>query len=64
MPDKTTIKGKIEKTVEMLKVGEVIQLERFGFCRIDKGVYKIWFTHWLFESFKFFLYVKLGMFGI
>ena len=48
MPDKTTIKGKIEKTVEMIDVGDVVQLERFGFCRLDSvedGVYQFWFSH-------------------
>ena len=48
MPDKTTIKGKAEKNLEMLKTGDVIQFERFGFCRLDSiedGLYKFWFTH-------------------
>jgi len=48
MPDKTTIKGKIEKTVKILKEGDIVQLERFGFCRldsIDNNVYKFWFAH-------------------
>lgn len=48
MPDKTTIKGKAEKNLEILKTGDVIQFERFGFCRLDSiedGVYKFWFTH-------------------
>ncbi len=48
MPDKTTIKGKIEKTVKILKEGDIVQLERFGFCRldsIDNDVYKFWFAH-------------------
>lgn len=48
MPDNTAISGKIEKSVGMLKVGDIVQMERFGFCRLDsieEGVYKFWFAH-------------------
>jgi len=48
MVDKKIIKGLAEPTIKKLKVGDIIQFERFGFCRLDeiKGkVYKFWFTH-------------------
>jgi glutamyl-tRNA synthetase len=48
MPDATTIKGVAEPGIKNLKVGEIIQFERFGFCRLDQiegKVYKFWFTH-------------------
>jgi hypothetical protein len=37
-----------ETNISMLKPGEVIQFERFGFCRLDsieKNTYKFWFAH-------------------
>jgi len=52
MDDATTITGVAEHNIKHLKVGEIIQFERFGFCRLDeiekqhgKEVYKFWFTH-------------------
>jgi len=48
MPDGNWVEGFAEKNIEKLKVGEVIQFERFGFCRFDrkKGTsYEFWFTH-------------------
>ncbi|HIH32561.1 TPA: glutamate--tRNA ligase [Candidatus Woesearchaeota archaeon] len=52
MDDATTIKGVAEHNIRQLKVNEVIQFERFGFCRVDaiedhkgKKLYKFWFTH-------------------
>ena len=48
MPDGTILLGKSESNIAMLKLGEVIQFERFGFCRldeIDKGIYRFWFAH-------------------
>jgi glutamyl-tRNA synthetase len=55
MDDATTLKGVAEHSIKQLKVGEVIQFERFGFCRLDsveknlqdrsKNIYKFWFTH-------------------
>jgi glutamyl-tRNA synthetase len=48
MPDKTILKGLAEHNISSLKQGEVIQFERFGFCRLDKiekDTYKFWFTH-------------------
>lgn len=48
MPDKEVKTGLGCKYLKDLKIGEVIQFERFGFCRLDSveaGVYKFWFTH-------------------
>lgn len=53
LPDHRLLTGLAEKSIETLKEGEVIQFERFGFCRLDsiskdeKGnnVYNFWFTH-------------------
>ncbi|MBW2964447.1 glutamate--tRNA ligase [Candidatus Woesearchaeota archaeon] len=36
MPDKKVVVGLAEKTVLNVKEGDVIQFERFGFCRLDK----------------------------
>lgn len=48
MPDATIVKGYGEADVKKLKVNDVIQFERFGFCRVDKveknKVY-FWYTH-------------------
>jgi glutamyl-tRNA synthetase len=48
MPDATVLKGRAEKGVADLKVDDIIQFERFGFCRFDRvedGVYHFWYTH-------------------
>lgn len=52
MDDATTIKGVAEHSIKSLNVGEIIQFERFGFCRLDSienkegnKLYKFWFTH-------------------
>lgn len=50
MDDATTITGVAEHSIKQLHVGEIIQFERFGFCRLDeitkeKKLYKFWFTH-------------------
>lgn len=50
MDDATTIKGVAEHSIKDLAVGEIIQFERFGFCRLDSvdrknHLYKFWFTH-------------------
>jgi glutamyl-tRNA synthetase len=52
MPDATVLKGVVEPSVKELKIGSVVQFERFGFCRFDavegkgeKAVYKFWFCH-------------------
>jgi len=36
MPDGSVMKGLAESNVAKLKPGEIIQFERFGFCRLDK----------------------------
>lgn len=48
MPDKTTRKGLGESLLNKLKEGEIVQLERFGFCRLDKkekDKLTFWFAH-------------------
>lgn len=47
-PDHKLIKGPAEKNIDTLKIGEIIQFERFGFCRLDSikdNVYNFWFAH-------------------
>ena len=48
MPDKQVVKGLGEPTMNGLKVGDIIQSERFGYMRLDrkeKGKLIFWFTH-------------------
>jgi glutamyl-tRNA synthetase len=48
MPDGKTKKGVIEKTASKIKVDEMIQLERFGFVRLDKkekNKLYFWYAH-------------------
>jgi glutamyl-tRNA synthetase len=46
MPDKRTVEGIAEKDAANVKEGQVIQFERFGFCRLDnKKEMVFWFTH-------------------
>jgi glutamyl-tRNA synthetase len=48
MPDNSTTKGIAEKSIVELKIGEVVQFQRFGFCRldaIDGKTFKFWYTH-------------------
>ncbi|HSU72689.1 MAG TPA: glutamate--tRNA ligase [Candidatus Binatia bacterium] len=47
MPDATTVTGLGEPSLKDLKVNDVIQFERFGFCRLDKkdGKLSFWYTH-------------------
>ncbi|RMF55172.1 glutamate--tRNA ligase [Candidatus Woesearchaeota archaeon] len=48
MPDKTIASGFAEPLVNKIKVGEVIQFERFGFARLDekkKDKLIFWFTN-------------------
>lgn len=48
MPNNNLIKGLGENGLKELKVDNIIQLERFGFCRLDKKEKNkliFWFTH-------------------
>lgn len=48
MADATVVHGLAEAGIKKLKVGESVQFERFGFCRLDakqKDRYTFWFTH-------------------
>jgi len=48
MPNGVWIKGIAEESIGNLKKGEIIQFERFGFCRFDrknKNNYEFWFAH-------------------
>jgi len=48
MPDGSILSGKSESAVKNLKVGDIIQFERMGFCRLDSvesNTYKFWFAH-------------------
>lgn len=48
MPDKTVLTGLGESRIKTLKPGDIVQFERFGFCRLDaitSDAYKFWFTH-------------------
>ncbi|MBR9699320.1 glutamate--tRNA ligase [Candidatus Woesearchaeota archaeon] len=46
MPDKEVKKGVAEHNIHSLKEGDIIQFERFGFCRLDdKNHWRFWYTH-------------------
>ena len=47
MPDKKVVTGKSSPYANKIEEGQVIQFERFGFCRLDKSGEKksFWFTH-------------------
>jgi hypothetical protein len=49
MPDATYQHGLLEPTAKDLKPGVVVQLERYGFCRLDAvepdGTRTFWYTH-------------------
>ena len=48
MPDCSIVKGIGEQGLKKLKEGDVVQLERFGFCRLDKKEKDrliFWYTH-------------------
>lgn len=48
MPDKKVAKGLAEPSVKNLKINEIVQFTRFGFCKLDskeKDKLKFWFTH-------------------
>ncbi len=44
MPDNTIKKGLAESSVNKLKKGDIVQFQRFGFCRLDSKN-KFWFTN-------------------
>src|SRR3989338_9914624 len=47
MPDGITLSGLGEPNMKGIKVNDTVQLERFGFCRLDskKDIYSFWFAH-------------------
>ncbi|MBS3131448.1 glutamate--tRNA ligase [Candidatus Woesearchaeota archaeon] len=48
MPDKKLVKGEAEPAAMGIKEDEVVQFQRFGFCRLDKkekGKLLFWYTH-------------------
>jgi glutamyl-tRNA synthetase len=48
MPDATVAKGVAERGIAALEVDEIIQFERFGFCRLDRvegGTHHFWYAH-------------------
>ena len=48
MNDNKWIKGFGENNLKYIKIGDIIQFERFGFCKlqsIENNIYKFWFTH-------------------
>jgi len=48
-PEKKVKTGKAEPGIKNIKLNEVIQFERFGFCKLDNiekdTIYQFWFTH-------------------
>jgi glutamyl-tRNA synthetase len=44
MPDCKLQKGFAEESIKNIKINEVIQFERFGFCKLDKEN-SFWYTH-------------------
>ncbi|MCX6709637.1 MAG: glutamate--tRNA ligase [Candidatus Woesearchaeota archaeon] len=48
MPDHSMRKGFLESNASALNVGDEVQFERFGFCRLDKkdgNKFSFWYTH-------------------
>lgn len=48
MPDAKIIKGIAEPSIKNIKINNVVQFERFGFCKLDKiekNKLVFWFTH-------------------
>ena len=46
MPDAKIVHGLVEKGVSSLKEGDILQFERFGFCRLDsKNELQFRYTH-------------------
>jgi len=52
-PDHIKLEAKAEKSIDILKIGDIIQFERFAFCRLDSisedddknKIYNFWYTH-------------------
>ena len=48
MPDAIWLEGIAEENIKNIKENEIIQFERFGFCRLDKkqkDCFEFWYTH-------------------
>ncbi len=48
MPNGKWVEGLADEGVKNLEEGDIIQFERFGFCRLDskeKGQYEFWYAH-------------------
>ncbi len=52
LDDGNWLDGLAEKAIEKLKIGDIVQFERFGFCRLDgkvgsdeEKIYEFWFSH-------------------
>ena len=50
MPNGVFVEGLAEDNIRKLKTGDIVQFERFGFCRFDginrfSGDYEFWFAH-------------------
>jgi len=48
MPNAKIVKGVAEPSVKKIKINDVVQFERFGFCKLDKiekNKLVFWFTH-------------------
>ncbi|MBI4143419.1 glutamate--tRNA ligase [Candidatus Woesearchaeota archaeon] len=48
MPDKKIAKGLAEPMVKNLKIGDIVQFQRFGFCKLDgkkSDKLMFWYTH-------------------
>ena len=48
MPDNRLVKGIGEANMKSIKKDQIVQLERFGFCRCDnkeKNKLRFWFAH-------------------
>mgnify|MGYP001576373812 FL=1 len=48
MPNGEKIEGFAESSIKNLRISELVQFERFAFCRFDNinnNVYEFWFAH-------------------
>ena len=43
-PECKVIKGLAEPNINQIKIGQVIQFERYAFCRLDSEN-RFWYTH-------------------